>query len=563
MDLLARCLAAGCCVLLLTAAGCSDDTDCASCTDCGAADMALAGDQALCGPGTTQCGGKCTVTRSDPANCGKCGNSCATGQQCSGGKCTTVCPTGLSQCGGGDAGVLFCANLQQSNKNCGSCGNACSAGQVCSAGKCALSCQSGLSDCSGSCTNLKRDNKNCGSCGTSCKAGQVCSAGTCALSCQSGLTNCTELCVNLQSDSVNCGACGTKCKIGEVCTAGTCSLSCGAGLSDCSGSCTNLQGDNKNCGACGTTCKAGEVCSAGKCALSCQSGLTDCKGVCTNLKIDHTNCGVCGHGCVAGSYCSSGVCCKTGYTSCSGKCADLLNDKDNCGQCYVKCGTGKICIKGKCDNYLASCAAILAADSTAKSGIYTIRIGTAAAFEVHCDMTTDGGGWTRFWWYQANASLSGVKDVLGQDLSQCKTTDKKCLAVIPWAAPKQLMTTADNKAFQIYSFTSGSTSKRVLASLTKRTLWTTGAGDAWPPVKAVGTKVYKSAEGGGQARYWWYKTMGGIKSFNLDNDSGWAWTFFAAGRDSGNNLGVDHTDTGHNIPKDYNSEAKSLYLYAR
>ena len=136
---------------------------------------------------------------------------------------------------------------------------------------------------------------------------------------------------------------------------------------------------------------------------------------------------------------------------------------------------------------------------------------------------------------------------------------------MPWTDAKQLMTTADNKKFQIYNFTSGTTSKRVKASLTKRTEWAfgKGAGDAFAPVKAVGTTVYKSAEGGGQGRYWWYGTHTGVKSFNLDNDSGWAYTFFAAGRDSSGSLGVDHTDTGHHAPKDYNAQTKSLYLYAR
>ena len=81
----------------------------------------------------TECDGHCTNLRSDPANCGECGNACPSSQVCKQGTCiprSNGC-TGKANCGG------VCTNLQIDRAHCGVCGRACAPSQICKNGECA------------------------------------------------------------------------------------------------------------------------------------------------------------------------------------------------------------------------------------------------------------------------------------------------------------------------------------------------------------------------------------------------------------------------------------------
>lgn len=62
-----------------------------------------------------ECGGEsCADTSVDPANCGECGDACATGEICEQSQCTC-----LETCDGA------CVDLMTDSQNCGTCGNVC------------------------------------------------------------------------------------------------------------------------------------------------------------------------------------------------------------------------------------------------------------------------------------------------------------------------------------------------------------------------------------------------------------------------------------------------------
>jgi len=77
----------------------------------------------------------CANFQTDNANCGACGVTCSSGEQCVNGACSTTCGPPNTECTP-DGGTPYCANTQSDNENCGACGTACSFGTSCILGSC-------------------------------------------------------------------------------------------------------------------------------------------------------------------------------------------------------------------------------------------------------------------------------------------------------------------------------------------------------------------------------------------------------------------------------------------
>ncbi len=323
--------------------------------------------------------------KSDPSNCGGCGNACSNTNgtaSCNQGLCAITCNAGYDDC---NSDVTDgCETRLNTVSNCGACGATCTnphGSTTCSTSGgavCKPTCASGWGDCNGNpadgCETQLNTNANCGACSQGCSPANAagdCSTGSCQVSsCNAGWGNCDSNQSNgcethTAADVANCGGCGSACSNNNgtpSCNGGGCSIACSAGYADCDNNArtdgceVNTRTDPNNCGTCGHVCSGSTPnCSNGNCVSACPVGTADCDGNSangceTNTASDGNNCGACNKKCTSSQYCSNGTCvsCGSGQSDCdkngTNACESATaSDPNNCGGCGTRCGSDGTC----------------------------------------------------------------------------------------------------------------------------------------------------------------------------------------------------------------------------
>ena len=233
--------------------------------------------------GSEELGRDCTDPRTDPANCGGCGEVCESGV-CSGGRCVDgdcdlPCAGAAICCPLAWSVVPACTSPNRDPFNCGGCGRVCASTESCEHGKC--ECLPGFIKCGDVCVDVQSDEANCGGCGHACGTGTAfCDDGECVPCEEVGLMECDGVCVDLLWDHGHCGDCGSPCAEDEACVQGACVAgngpcpeSCSAGGANricCFGECIDPRTSDHNCGGCSRAfCPSCEqTCRDGTCVPS-------------------------------------------------------------------------------------------------------------------------------------------------------------------------------------------------------------------------------------------------------------------------------------------------------
>lgn len=145
------------------------------------------------GATSTNCGGSCVDTTTDPTHCGSCDGACVGPTHgrptCTASKCTFVCDSLFHACG---TSCLSDSSVSSCGSSCTACVAPAHSTSTCDSTKgCGYTCVSGYADCNGKaddgCEADLTNPKTCGGCTTSCPVPTdgvaSCSGGLCGVAC--------------------------------------------------------------------------------------------------------------------------------------------------------------------------------------------------------------------------------------------------------------------------------------------------------------------------------------------------------------------------------------------
>ena len=419
--------------------GCGADTDCVSgvcagdlCAVPSCEDMTANGAET-----DVDCGG---------ADCGPCadGMACAKDVDCVSGVCDVA--TGSCSAPACDDGEM---NGDETDVDCGGATCApclprkkCLIGTDCISKQCDMNGECTTPACDDFIQNGDETDVDCGgSCG-GCADMRMCTVGDdCrSLICQNGTCQpggCSDGVLNGSETDVDCGGMCNKCLDMQVCSVNGDCLNglCANGkcaAARCNDTIQNGTETDVDCGgscapcADGLSCMLGSDCTSGVCGLNNFCAAPMCpdtvkNGTETDIDCGGANCPQCtlGDECRVDTDCASGIC-DGGTTPkvcaiCKERTKQTINQ--NCGfqgrgRVEQTCSNGNWVDTGCVGVYYRSCQEILDAGASLGDGMYELDpdgpASVYAPFDVVCDMTTDGGGWTEITKCVAKNSLNMI-----------------------------------------------------------------------------------------------------------------------------------------------------------
>lgn len=302
-----------------------------------------------------------------------------------------------------------------------------------------------------------------------------------------------------------------------------------------------------------------------------------CGDDCVDTDLDPAHCGGCDNACADDQICLDGQCaqlvcdpntmvpCYTGdpgtedVGTCKGGsqvCNDLGTELGPCvGEVVPAAENCDTPDDEECDGvanqgcYLKNCAEILQAEPGSPDGDYMIDLdgddGPIGPFFVRCDMTTQGGGWTRFNWL--HTKYTAGQDPLGQTLQECNVKDLQCRGRIPAGAVKDLLIKDLNDATHaMWTFNNSTISNAVLAALQSKVQYCGANQGAFNPIVSTSVEAYcgNGQEGGCDSFYYTSGACQNVGNWGIHWDGDNAWCAAAVKMGATWAGGCGHDDQG-------------------